>query len=510
MVNLLQWLITPFNNHALAGILRSPLFSTPESDLYPLVGKSNWFEAILDRHDEYEKTSPLARASYHLQNWLQLTDILPVHDLLDRIYSEGNVLARYQANYPEHLRARVHANLTRFIELALENDSGRYPSLTRFLGWLSLLRQQDREAPDQPASSSDINRVRILTIHESKGLESPVVFLLDAATTKPNRGGNSVLIDWPCEFGEDDQAAQFNQPRDFLVSPSAAYPNSYCEALLQRQEEKERQEEANLLYVAVTRAQQYLYISGSGKPAGWYEDVCQQYEINPEEISGNQQLETHQGKILADEEKTTSRTGSISPDPRLEQPVNIKNRFLEISPSNLLHDSLDTDDIIPADKSKTDNRLDSRKRGILIHKMIEDLTKKDTLSFSEFCRRNLLDENDDRLSMYWQQAEQCIETFPEYFKAEQYNQAYSEVPVTYKKDDVIVNGIIDRLVVRDNDAIILDYKTHQVLEVKQLNNYAEQFRSQLSLYKDGVALLYPDKQIKTYVIFTAVPACIKV
>ncbi|MGD8926823.1 MAG: PD-(D/E)XK nuclease family protein, partial [Thioalkalispiraceae bacterium] len=171
---------------------------------------------------------------------------------------------------------------------------------------------------------------------------------------------------------------------------------------------------------------------------------------------------------------------------------------------------MQTDHTMTADRSNTEPRIDSRQRGILIHLMIENLTKQANLSFSEFCRRNFLNESDDKLTNYWQQVEQCITTFPEFFEAEQYTQAYSEVPVTYKKGDLIVNGIIDRLVIRNDEAIIIDYKSHQVQDVQQLDKLAAQFRPQLSLYKDGVVMLYPDKQIKTYVIFTAVPACIEV
>lgn len=514
MVNLLQWLITPFDNHALAGVLRSPIFSTTETDLYPLVGQTNWFEYILQQQADLIPGSPLARAALHLQNWMALTEILPVHDLLDKIFSEGNVIERYKANYPPHLHARVQANLIRFIELALENDSGRYPSLTRFLAWLRLLKQQDQEAPDQPASDNDLNRVRILTIHESKGLESPVVFLLDATTTKRNRGGASVLIDWPCNQDANEHETAKNHPIDFVISPSAAYPHPYCDSLIQQQHEKEQQEEANLLYVAVTRAQQYLYLSGSGKSAGWYENICRQYNIDEEQLTNSQCLEEYTGTITQPVIPTSTLVTNIQTDPRLQQPVQLANKRIEISPSTIKHAMDETRQPVeeasnarPLDNEESEH--DARQRGIIIHRMIEMLAGQPELSLQTFCRINQLDEHSDLLTEYWQQAVQSISHFPAYFQDEYYRVAYSEVPVCYQNGKVLVSGIIDRLVIKDDEVTVIDFKTHPLTEDQNIDVLASQFRSQLALYKEAVALLYPGRSIKTQVLFTSLPACIE-
>ena len=128
----------------------------------------------------------------------------------------------------------------------------------------------------------------------------------------------------------------------------------------------------------------------------------------------------------------------------------------------------------------------------------------------EFCRKYHLNQRQEYLLDYWQQAEQTISHFPEYFQEQNYQSAYSEVPVYYNKGDNIVNGIIDRLVVNKNEIIILDYKTHRLENDHGLDKLAIQFRPQLSLYKEGVALLYPDHLIKTYVIFTSLPTCVEV
>ncbi|MEE8380046.1 MAG: UvrD-helicase domain-containing protein, partial [Gammaproteobacteria bacterium] len=180
LVNLLELLIAPFNNLALVNLLRSPIFNCDQDDLIKLARHKdgNWMQRLSTltsrKSDSETKSSALNRAHTLLTQWQELAGKIPVHDLLDHIYCEGDVMNRYHAAYPPHLQHRVAANLTRFIELALEIDSGRYPTIGRFVSRLKLLRQQEQDAPDEGTPLQSDSRVRIMTIHASKGLESPV------------------------------------------------------------------------------------------------------------------------------------------------------------------------------------------------------------------------------------------------------------------------------------------------------------------------------------------------
>jgi len=176
---------------------------------------------------------------------------------LDKIYSEANVLALYVAAFPSHLGQRVTANLTRFLELALEMDSGRYPSLTRFSSWLNELRQMENEAPDEPVTSAEDEkeqRVKILSIHAAKGLEAPVIFLADSARSPANNKAYSTLIDWPAEK---------ERPEYFSLTATKSNLDAFSKNCIEEQSFFEQREDANLLYVALTRAKQMLFISGS-------------------------------------------------------------------------------------------------------------------------------------------------------------------------------------------------------------------------------------------------------
>ncbi len=179
---LLNSLVSPYDNLALAQVLRSPVFGLSSEQLIPLAtaGSGTWYERLARL--AAERQPPFADIHAQLEHWRTLTGQIPVHDLLDRIFHEAEVLQRYEAAFPPALKARVHASLTRFIELALEVDNGRYPSLPRFLDQLNRLRQSENDQPDESApEEADSQRVRLMTIHGAKGLEAPVIFLADTA-----------------------------------------------------------------------------------------------------------------------------------------------------------------------------------------------------------------------------------------------------------------------------------------------------------------------------------------
>ena len=179
-----------------------------------------------------------------------------MHDLLDRIYFEGDVLARYSAVLPPEMRAKVSANLHAFMEIALSVDAGRYPSLPRFLQELRELRDSSDDAPDEGKLGTAGDAVRIYTVHESKGLEAPIVWLLDANAEKKNRDGNDVLLDWPTHE---------ERPLHFSLYADQASRGKKRAPLFEQDAAQQAREEMNLLYVAMTRAQQALIVSGNSK-----------------------------------------------------------------------------------------------------------------------------------------------------------------------------------------------------------------------------------------------------
>lgn len=265
IASLLEFLVLPAADLKLAHVLRTPLFACSDDDLLLLsrAPGATWWERLQGLAIAADCPPRLARAAGLLGGWLTAADCLPAHDLLDRIFHQGEALARYRDAVAPALWPGVEANLLALLQLSLDLDGGRYPSLPRFIDELSELRQADAdEAPDEgmvegtETSGDDPGRVRILTIHAAKGLEAPIVWLLDA---NPAGNGRSdawgLLSDWPPEAPRPRHVSLFGRKED---------RGQAREPLFAEEERLAEREELNLLYVAITRAKQVFVASGSG------------------------------------------------------------------------------------------------------------------------------------------------------------------------------------------------------------------------------------------------------
>ncbi len=148
--------------------------------------------------------------------------------------------------------AQRHANLQRFITLAQEFDRFQRQGLFRFLKFIEA--QQVAEAEPEVAACSPENAVRLMSIHQSKGLEFPVVVVADLG--KPFN-----LTDLRAEIILDEQFGLCPQ-----VEPPHSgnrYPSLPCWLARRRQLRELLGEELRLLYVAMTRARDTLILSGT-------------------------------------------------------------------------------------------------------------------------------------------------------------------------------------------------------------------------------------------------------
>jgi ATP-dependent helicase/nuclease subunit A len=263
---LLRFLTSPFADLQLAHALRSPIFGCSDEDLIRLaqLAGATWWERL--QGAEIPPPAPLCRARHLLGQWMALAGRLPVHDLLDRIYFDADLRRRYAAVAPAALHAQVQANLEAFVELALNLDAGRYPSLPRFIDELaSLKRHAADEAPDEGAADGG-DAVRVMTVHGAKGLEAEIVVIADAHANPAPRS-EEVLVVWPPDAPAPEHlsvVARGEEARDAARAPWFAQDDALAV-----------QEDWNLLYVAATRARQVLIVSGvqpaRGTPTDtWY------------------------------------------------------------------------------------------------------------------------------------------------------------------------------------------------------------------------------------------------
>ena len=490
MLALLSSILTPFDNLALAQVLKSPLFQLNDDDLKQIAqfgeGK-HWFEKLGLLQSRLPETHGLCTAWQSLNEWRHLCDRIPVHDLLDRIYHQRDLVNQYQQQVPASLRPRVKANLQRFLEMSLELRGGRYPSLTQFVDYIRTLKALPDDNPDEAPASTDSRRVRIMTIHASKGLEAPIVFLADCLNTNRDHSSFTTLVHWP---------ASEAVPQHVQLLPRSKQRDTFSASYIELQKAIEQREDANLLYVALTRSRQMLYFSGSKNQRqnreGWFVWLEQALQT----LSDNDVYSFGEIPTGLSQQEAETATTSMLPPPAIPEPQ--PSRM--ISPSEQVESMMDETDL----STDTHGAL----RGTAVHRALELLTQSASVTPPQLIRRICyeLDLPPDAPLVVTAvtEASQLISNprLQALFQLPQQVRAINECPISYDNSGQLVKGVIDRLVLFPDRAWIIDYKSHSTTQPDALQQLAETYRQQLTLYKTGISRAWPEHNVDSYILFT--------
>jgi len=266
-VALLKVLDNPQRDIELAAVLRSPFFKVSDTDL----AKIKLHNRTQQRHKSYYDcvleycrggadpglAGRLDKILAQIEQWRTIARRGNLADLIWRIYRQTGFLSFVSA-LPNGQARR--ANLLKLHDRAIQYEgfasSAGVPSLTRFVEFIEKLQEAGQDwAPAEPQSSAG-NAVRILSVHKSKGLEFPVVFLAELESQFNKRDIHAdCLIDADYTLG----LRIIDQESNSKVSSLAH------EVIAEQKLSAGLAEEMRILYVATTRAKERLILTASEK-----------------------------------------------------------------------------------------------------------------------------------------------------------------------------------------------------------------------------------------------------
>lgn len=368
-------------------------------------------------------------------------------------------------------------------------------NLQLFIEWLE---RQDIQIKREMEEGG--GQVRIMTVHGSKGLQAPIVIMPD---TTEKSGGRDDYILWPDKTGLD---VPVWTPRKEGAADRFLKILAQCRG--QSDEEKYR-----LLYVAMTRAADRLYIGGvvaprQKKEGSWYEQI----ENALRRMDGVQELEdgslryavTQQGEIKKDKRAGGVQAAQealpywvfepVPPEPAQPRPLRPSRPEESEKPVAVLSP-------LKADK---DQRF---LRGNLTHKLLQFLPDFPAANRIEAARK-FIEKNGRELKEDVQRGiideVMSILESPEFAPFFAVN-ALAEVPVTaMMQDGRIISAQIDRLVVGEQHIWILDYKTNRPPPLR-VEDVPKIYLQQMQAYRETIARLYPSRTITCGLLWTDGP-----
>jgi ATP-dependent helicase/nuclease subunit A len=470
----------PEDDLTLACVLKSPLLSLTEDDLFELSYNRAKNETLYDRL----KTNPKFKATYSIIEELRVVaNNLAPYDFFETILEKYN----YRENMLKELGEEGLDATNEFLNLALNYQTQTSPNLADFVATIT---QENLSIKRENNNSDEENAaIRIMTVHSSKGLQAPIVIIPQSiyATGKGSKYFENM----------------FFTSNGFFWSPSTANYNSHLSELFTHQQNLDSDENRRLLYVALTRAEDEIYIFASHKKRedaknSWYYMI----KKGMEKLS----LEPQKDEFLSEFMQTDIKVFTY--EFKGENPENLttsKEPQNEFKLPSWLHDDYtylnDIENNSELEQSPMEANSQSYERGKIIHHLLEYISYFDIQNFEnkaqEFLTKQGLTEEDATtiLSKITKLLENA--NFAKIFSP----QALIEAPI-YLKDDAgnLQLRRLDRVLVTDEEVLILDYKTNRIAP-QNLNNLPATYVKQMREYKDIMAKIYPNKKIRGIILF---------
>ncbi|AXQ94668.1 double-strand break repair helicase AddA [Cereibacter azotoformans] len=462
---LLAFLATPEDDLSLAAVLRSPLFGWSEAELFDLAhGREGY---LWRRLREREATHPETVAI--LRDLRDQADFLRPFDLIERALTRHDGRRRLLARLGEEAEDGIDELLSQ----ALAYERTDVPSLTGFLTWL-----QTDEVEVKRQMEAAGGRIRVMTVHGSKGLEAPIVILPDTADRKPR---------------EHDEIFTLDCGARVWKTPAPESPPQIAAAREARRA-RDAAENLRLLYVAMTRAQCWLIAAAAGKlesGGAWHDLIRQGMEAAGAERRADGTLLLVEGDWPAPAPRPAVAEAGR---PALPAWARTHAAAPVAAPGLLLPSDLGGAKALPGEALPTELAL---ARGSAVHRLLEHLPLHPPETWDEVARGLLPDLGD--LGDVLEEVRAILSA--EDLGAALVPHALIEVQVTAEVAGRRLFGTIDRLVVDPDRVLAVDYKTNMVVPARP-EEVPEGILRQMGAYAEALARIYPDREVETAILWT--------
>ena len=480
LMALLRVLATPADDLSLAAVLRSPLFGLDDDALYRL---AHGRDGRLWQRLEGVPRDVLADLRRHAAG-------LRPFELLERALTHHGMRLRLVARLGREAEDGIDALLAQ----ALSYERTEVPSLTGFLAWLEADKLEIKREAGQAKG-----QIRVMTVHGAKGLEAPLVILPETAVYQ----GRQDLV----EILEPDGGPPLWKP------PLADLPPAMAE-LVETRKAADAAEQDRLLYVAMTRAAQWLVVGAAGKigkdpeAQSWYGAM----EAAARRL-GAEEVETGRGtelRLVSGAWQAGAAAGETSAEPVVAVPDWARARAANIQrPAAKTPSGLGGAKALPGDPGAHDEAAALR-RGRLIHLLLEHLPGIAAPGWAAALPGILaLDGPEvpdgaaaDALLAEAASVLQAPDLAPLFAP-----DALAEVALTAHSPTLGAQlvGQIDRLIVTEARVLAVDFKTNALVPNTPAQ-VPEGLLRQMGAYAEMLAPLYPDLPVETAILWTATPA----
>ncbi|HEV2674820.1 MAG TPA: double-strand break repair helicase AddA [Aliidongia sp.] len=489
-------LLLPEDDLTLAAVLKSPLIGLDEEALYRLAhGRNGSLWQALGAAAE----PAMVGARDTLGNLMARADFVPPYRLYAEFLGAGGARRRLIGRLgPEAADA-----IDEFLAQSLAHERAHVPSLEGFLHWLERGEADIKRDLDQGGR----DEVRIMTVHGSKGLQAPIVFLPDTVQTPVQM---PALL-WP-------------ERADLMLwRPAKGAGEPLSEAARVLAKAKRDEEYRRLLYVALTRAEDRLYVAGwrtkRDQGGSWYDlidaglaSIGRTESVTPP--PGHEPFDPHWVHETPQDvpAKPDTRPAADGPSDEVLPEFALSPRPDEPSPPRPLVASRPSQPE-PAATSPLGPDSDTTRfqRGLLVHRLMQSLPELPDAA-REAAARRFLSQPAHGLDPVEQDAiarETMAVLRHGDFAALFGPGSRAEVPVVGLIDGRALNGRIDRLVVTEDAVLIVDYKTNRPPPL-EVDAVSPAYVEQLAAYRAALERIYPGRQVRTLLLWTDGPRLMEI